>query len=559
MILMNRSLVLWFFVLVGLAEANVDHSPKWLSINELTYGLNYYLPDVVDGNGQAIIPHAAGSYGYCRWGNLMHRPTFTTSGYYLTRLTSQPFEYDLFLSRNEEKLEHVPFPSGTLWPTVSWPPAERTALATIPAIDPPLNLTYGSLFRYLYFSSYPLLEVSTEVPYVDPYATSLSIFQYNWLPESADKLVILVHGWNPDSNNNGFFNWKDNWNGNFAVLTRALQNALKGSKWHLVHYNWAWDSDTGEADHNSAVNGTEAAEIGTQHGWHLAKLLQSDYTGLRKVHLIAHSAGSWVAWSSAFYIARYLPEVTVQITLLDPFMPNSIWVVDSALGTSTFESYVQRAGGDYTKLFQVENYWADDLALGTNTPNFNFRFDISGYEDVNFRTDPGLVFDYDEHGGPIRFYADTVINSYSASGSGYFGRLADIAGFDPDMQGWKRSMAFIEKRFGDIGFSNAIIYATGVGYDPGYGWLFLDPESDWVYSYEHGDQFVAGDFESGAFIYDLGLHAYIYTESQYYPLFYSYREGFSGWCWYVPGGTPEQRWFYNIPLGVWMNGEGQPL
>lgn len=539
---------------VLLARAAIDHSPSWLSSTQLTYKLDYSLPGVVDGNGQAIIPHALGGYGYCRWGNLMDRPSFTTDGYYLTRLTSKPFESDLFLSKYEEWLEYAPFPYGTVWPATSWPPLEKTAVATIPAIDPPLNRTYGTLFRYLHFPNNPLLKVATDLPIpINPYFTSSTDFQYSPLPGTAEKAVILVHGWNPDSNRSGFFNSSDDWNGNFAILTRSLQNALNGGDWHLVHYNWAADSDTGAAGLSAAVNGSEAAEIGTQHGWHLAKLVQNNYPNLKKIHLIAHSAGSWVVWSSAMFLAQYSPDVTVQITLLDPFMPNSIWLVTSALGTTTFESYVLKKGGDYRKLFQIENYWADDIALGTNTQYFNFRYDIAGYEDVNFRTDNGLVYEYDGHGGPIRFYADTVINSGIGSGSGLAGNLAAIAGFDPDLHGWKRSMAYIEKFFGNFGFPRAIVYANGVCYDRVYGWMVVNPGGGWLYSYEHGLQFAIGELETGIFLYDLGLKSYLYTSSQYYPYTYTYRSDFSGWCWYVPGGSPGERWFYNFDLGAWRS------
>lgn len=551
-------------IIPTLILGEINHSPYWFGDNALAYNLIYTLPPI---NGQDVIPHDPGKYAYCRWGNYIPNDSTILSWYYISRLTSKPFEDDLFLSNSKDQLGRVPFPVNTSWPEGDWPPNDRTAPATIPEIG---YQKYGSLFRYLHFENNGLRDVGKHynglgkvdtnlVQTLDPYTGDGSPFDYENLPESAGKIVVLIHGWNPGSNPSGYFdtNSSTGWGGNFAVLTRALQNALNNTDWHLTHYNWSVDSDTGPIEAN-AINGTEAAEIGTQHGWHLGKFLEDQIIGLRKLHLIAHSAGSWVAWASAYYVLQRMPDVTVQITLLDPFMPDSVVGISSSLGVPTMEQFGTLNGGDYRKLFQMENYWADDFfARGTNTEDFNFRSaELSGLEDVNFLTET-LLKGYPGHSGPIQFFADTVINSMNP-GQIYPDELENLPKFDEELHGWQRSMAFLEQRFGGFGFPNAIIFRTGDCFQKSYGWMSVYEGQKYFNHAQHGWQYsLSGDFETGLYIWDQSLKAYYYTRADCYPAIYSFIEGFEGWCWYYEDedASPGNRRFYNFDLDLYQTEE----
>src|SRR5205814_1560120 len=107
---------------------------------------------------------------------------------------------------------------------------------------------------------------------------------------------------------------------------------LNGTDWKLVLYHWEADADTGPLDFGLATNPTEAAEISHQHGQHLGELLQSISPNLEKIQVIAHSAGAWAARGTLRYLLAANPTIKVELTLLDPFMPNAIFGVNSSLG-----------------------------------------------------------------------------------------------------------------------------------------------------------------------------------------------------------------------------------
>ena len=128
----------------------------------------------------------------------------------------------------------------------------------------------------------------------------------------------------------------------------------------MVQYHWELDADTGATFADTVFhqyNAPEAAEAGHVHGQHLGQLLTATCEDLKRVHLVAHSAGAWVARSAAKWILKNAPSATVQITLLDPFVPSRVNSGSSlSAGNITNISSFENSHG----LFHLENIYAID-------------------------------------------------------------------------------------------------------------------------------------------------------------------------------------------------------
>ena len=248
-----------------------------------------------------------------------------------------------------------------------------------------------------------------------------------------ENLIVQVHGWNPDSTPN-------NWQGEFdyslfsdlfrgskgyndfrpgthlyqALAERVDEARRKKKNWHLAAYHWELDADTGPANADSAIAGTAAAEVAFVHGIYLGELLehgskQEDGShSLKKLHLIAHSAGSWAARSAAFYLLNVIPELKVQITLLDGFMPKAIVGSKSALSPSLMSDVGNYFGSGWRNAFsagslKLDNYFGRDIIV-FGTQSILPHWDVPGR-----RIDVGVSAKfYEGHGGPIFWYAKTV-------------------------------------------------------------------------------------------------------------------------------------------------------
>ena len=264
---------------------------------------------------------------------------------------------------------------------------------------------------------------------------------------NAKKLVVIIHGWNPDQKCNSFSGIpKDTLNPEPPLprLLEALDAATSASTdWDLITYHWERDAATGPRIEpfnllNAPLqNSTNAAVNGSHHGLNLAQEIIAEIPDVEKVHLIAWSAGSWVADYGADYLQVNYPSVEVQVTLLDPFVPAEVTLSDFALNTTNLASSGQstRSGS-----FLLDQYYSFFLP-GTNTalnPEKGFSFETS---------DP-----YEKHQGPVNFYADTIRESYETS----LPALADPSrqfGYDSSRHGWNRSIFMNEPVFGEGLFS----------------------------------------------------------------------------------------------------------
>jgi hypothetical protein len=262
------------------------------------------------------------------------------------------------------------------------------------------------------------------------------------LSNDVKKLVICVHGWNPPP-----FPAKDAYSaGNWPSLVLALKQSLNNSSgaWGLGLYHWETDANTGLIEFSpelAAIGVDDATKAATRaftwHGPHLAQQLNELAPGLREVHFVAHSAGSWLASSAASHLLALNNSVVVQITLLDPFIPGTVqWPFkpDTLLGMDAMNSLA--TSPNQNRIFRLENYYSSpDKELGTDNPRFTWRddIDIEGF----WTAWNGVRSRYYGHSGPILFYADEVSSSDPRSNVAF--QLL-TAGFDYHQFGWWRSL-----------------------------------------------------------------------------------------------------------------------
>lgn len=385
------------------AQAQVDHSPRWTGGSRLTYGLE-------DLDATTILP---GAYLYCRWGNKMDEQGYNAFGNVslsYSDLTQGPFAnvadqdaLDLFMTRDTEVLERRLFPANTDW---SRPGDVRFDVGWFQNTD-------YVLFRYLHFRNTLTNDASTGV-------TDRN------LDASTRKLIVLFHGWNPDP-------VPVMYDGDYGELADNIASQIAGTEWRMMKYRWEADADTGAINLSSAINGTEAAEISHQHGWHLGALLNQVCPNLESIHVIAHSAGTWAARSTVRYLLARNASIRVQFTLLDPFMPNAIPLITSTLGEPVMSQLDAVEG--HGRIYRLENYYASgaDVALGTQEV-FAWR-----PQDLNLRTDWSTVlppaFHYDGHWGPREFYRDTIAAAYPGATL-----PTGLTVFNLATAGWRASM-----------------------------------------------------------------------------------------------------------------------
>lgn len=374
--------------------AAVNHSPQWDGTTSLTYNL-------IDVDG--FDPKA---YYYCKWGNYLDFNSIGTVDLYFNHLTLGPYNNsnsDLFVTQTPPPLARVSVPPSAVW--------------TVPNESQLGSVTFSlannqvELYRYLHFRN-----------------NMTDLVTGNPIDASAKKIIVVFHGWNPNSNSDSFAG------SDFQLLLGNISAFLDESDWSLVVYHWEADADTGPSfpHPNVAVHATRAAEIAHQHGQHLAELLLANSPNLEKLHLMAHSAGSWAARTTMRNVAASMPDVLTQLTLLDPFMPSAVGV-NSSLG----EPIMSQADSIQGSVYLLENYYAEDIALGTQE-TFSWRpHDIPDLR-VDWIDQNQNVY-HAGHDGPILWYASTL---YSAAPGNPV--LASLAPFQLSQVGWQCSMFFQE-------------------------------------------------------------------------------------------------------------------
>lgn len=218
-----------------------------------------------------------------------------------------------------------------------------------------------------------LFEVKESPAAVKPdTSTSLGLVDVaTGMPLGADvtKVIVLVHGYQPTLSADAYseVDWK--------ALKDALVPALENTDWHLAVYHWERQAATGSAVH-LLQHATEASEIAEKLGASIGVVL-SNLPRLEAVQLISHSAGAWAVHSAAKYLLGHTTRPVIQVTLLDPFIPNgAVEQQGGILGTiDNYIEYLKRgaplkkqamddlAKAPGSRLVKLENYYTRDLAM----------------------------------------------------------------------------------------------------------------------------------------------------------------------------------------------------
>lgn len=429
--LFNFLLVAFVFLLTVLprevlAELPVRNVSPWNSDERF---VGYELPDDdhFDFGGSIDSPYS--DFEYTKYGNLQSEDTkyIWESDFKLSYTPLTAKTQDLFMLYSKDNLLRMGFPEETDYGVL-----DNTGSSDyIVKFD-----DYGShraLFRYYKFRN--------EI-YNYQKGKNLNIYDDN----KARKYIVLIHGWNPTSKVNHLNEEFDKLADNIGVRMFVADKW----DWNVLGYHWEDDADTGPviaAGENSDIflqNATEAAIAGHMHGQHLGELLKAYQPNIEKIHLIAHSAGAWAARSAAKHILKRQPNIQVQITLLDPFIPDQLPSIDSPLSSIQMGSLPFLGNGltNGSEIKLTENYYAEDIntdGFGSATSQI-FNWSGAGIQKkidyVNFSLD-GLQI-YSSHDGPVQFYADTIQGLRS---SGPPTRLSNAQYYkDGENLGWPQSM-----------------------------------------------------------------------------------------------------------------------
>jgi ELWxxDGT repeat protein len=168
---------------------------------------------------------------------------------------------------------------------------------------------------------------------------------------TANKAVIVTHGWNSSPSNDGSWWLTDMAN----EMARYLNLTDQAGAWDVWVYDWREDNVVywAPATANNAFK---------DHGPELGAVLASESYRYDHVHMIGHSAGSWVVDTAARRLAADWPDTVIHATFLDAYQSG-----DRNL-------HLQNPGGaaDW-----AEQYYTQSVTVGS--PSTNARnFEITG-------------------------------------------------------------------------------------------------------------------------------------------------------------------------------------
>ncbi len=378
-----------------------------------------------------------GLYAYCRWGVLQDATQNNDATLHFTRLTAGSnqleLESELFLSSAKDSLRLRQFSDM----------ASRTWVASDGNLDGRLLIQqYASLTGTFPLYLMRKLHFTNSIFVLSESAQPVALNAEN------KKVVVLVHGRNPDGKAYGY-------DREFADLVSALYIQIRGTDWRIVLYRWEADANS-VANLSPAIDGTESAEIGHQHGQHLGELLSRIVPGVEKIHFIAHSAGSWVARSATKYLIQNT-RATVQVTLLDPFIPGAVSGISSSLTRLRMDEVVQFSGSGV--VWQAENYYSDDGPAIAGTQE-TFAWGDRGLNRLVGRSTDVVIQlgGYGGHNGPISFFADIVLTTDGQPPLNP-SKLNDLG--DTTLLGWRRSIFQREPVFTSITPTSQIVKSVG--------------------------------------------------------------------------------------------------
>lgn len=440
--------------------------------NRVSYGLpgeNTQAPP----NGQYVNSFLPGDYAHLRLGNevghgstgwgssqtFSYNRSFTDLGFLRNEVDDNPGPRRLFLLSGDnlemEGLRRIRFANVlTDWTT--------EGEITIRKPENGWDNNRHSLMRYFSFQN------------------SRDQFTAQGLHSGTKKYIILIHGWNPNGNTKHY-------GGNFQLLDEEIRNWLQREKvndWRILQYRWEGDADTGQLNWTNLTSwntrsGTRSAEIARLHGYNLAESILTEVPDLAKVHLIAHSAGSWAARSALEYLLDH-SSAKIQMSLLDAYIPGQVFGQGSVLTMGAMNS-IATEFNSREKIFGLDNYFAHTPVATPGTQE-SFAWGSYALEANNIRVNDYGFSEWDGHSGPIRYYADSVSNA----GIGTF----DFPG------GWGQSIANQEVSEGRLlvpsgqSFASTGSASEEIEVDSNLTWN-ASSNSSWL-------QVVSGDSGSGA-------------------------------------------------------------
>ncbi len=199
------------------------------------------------------------------------------------------------------------------------------------------------------------------------------------IPASCDKMVVVTHGW--------FDKGQSSWPADVAA---AIGARVDPNEWVCCYFDWQGGANV--------VTPVEAAMYGRDIGGaRLAKAVLKLAERMKKlthVHLIGHSAGSWVVNSAARAIAAE-KAADLHLTFLDAYVP-PLWKKELA--------EVEVSGKQ--AVLWAEHYYSKDITFEST------QEDLPGVWNVDVTAiDTGIA----EHEFPYKWYYATVAGKYRNS------------------------------------------------------------------------------------------------------------------------------------------------
>ena len=194
------------------------------------------------------------------------------------------------------------------------------------------------------------------------------------------KIVVATHGWIE----------RDPWPQDLAL---KIKHKVDANEWACGWFDWLHDA--------RVINPRDAAQFARDQG---GKLLAEQILKLSKnpqhVHLIGHSAGSWVISETAKIITKNT-TASIHLTFLDAYVPLG-WDANSLGDISEEPNMI---------------YWADQYLTGDITLNVTDRI-LSHAHNVDIGDiTPGLK----DHRFPFFWYPATLTGNYDPN-NGYAGK-----------------------------------------------------------------------------------------------------------------------------------------
>lgn len=198
------------------------------------------------------------------------------------------------------------------------------------------------------------------------------------IPPSADKLVIVTHGWLDRGQNR----WPNE-------MADAFCARVDPNEWTCAWFDWKGGS--------AVVSSIQAAEYARDvAGPRLAAAIIKLNRPWKHIHLVGHSAGSWTIQAAAEGLARAYPDTAFHLTFLDAYVP-ARWDPD-CLGR-VFRDYARQRS-----LCWAEHYYTRDFTLEVTEHNLKWAHNV----DIS-ALDPVIC----EHEFPYRWYTATISGRYA--------------------------------------------------------------------------------------------------------------------------------------------------